>query len=181
VALLSRPPLGFRDGDPKKPYYGAGFLHNNFQGRNQKLFGSIIFGHNPSAQVSFYEPLIDPVHRLSFSTAASFSRVRNKSAIEAEATGDFEELHYDFGVGLGKRLSLFESVQLSLSYQVMEASSYRPGRTVSDGGIDRFFYTTASYSFARSTRIRLPRTVLGASITKYGLALGRKLFRFGMT
>jgi outer membrane protein assembly factor BamA len=141
------PIVGFRDGDPSRAYYGLGFRHNNFRGRNQKLFGSAVFGYNPSAQLSFYEPLIDAGRRLSFSTGASFSRVRNRSEIEANATGDFEELHYDLAVGLGKRLSLFETVSFSLAYQVVEISSYRPSRTVSPTGIDRFFTAGAGYSY----------------------------------
>ncbi|HSQ75281.1 MAG TPA: BamA/TamA family outer membrane protein [Bacteroidota bacterium] len=176
------PLFGFRDGEARKVYYGAGFLHNNFQGRNQKLFASAVFGYNPSVQLSFYEPLIDPVHRLSLSTAASFSRVRNKSEIEAEATGDFNELHYDFGVGLGKRFSLFESGSLSLNYQVMEVSLYRPGRTVSDTGIDRFFYTSAGYAYdSRDLREYASRgRYIGVSVTKYGLGTSDvNFFRFG--
>jgi len=176
------PLFGFRDGEARKVYYGAGFLHNNFQGRNQKLFGSVVFGYNPSAQISFYEPLIDPVHRLSFSSTASFSRVRNKSEIEAEATGDFNEMHYDFGVGMGKRFSLFESVSLSLNYQVMETSLYRPGRTVSDRGIDRFFYTSAGYAYdTRDLREYASRgAYFGASVTKYGFGTSDVNFaRFG--
>jgi outer membrane protein assembly factor BamA len=176
------PLFGFRDGEARKVYYGAGFLHNNFQGRNQKLFASAVFGYNPSVQLSFYEPLVDPEHRLSLSTAASFSRVRNKSEIEAEATGDFNELHYDFGVGLGKRFSLFESGSLSLNYQVMEVSLYRPGRTVSDTGIDRFFYTSASYAYdSRDLREYASRgRYIGVSVTKYGLGTSDvNFFRFG--
>ena len=165
------PLFGFRDGDPKRPYYGAGFLHNNFQGRNQKLYGSMVFGYNPSAQLSFREPLIDPTHRLSFSSAASFSRVRNKSEIEAEATGDFDEMHYEVGVGIGKRLTLFESISLSLSYQVVEISSYRFQRTVSASGIDRFLYATAGYSLDSRDLHEYPTRggYFAAAVTKYGL------------
>ncbi len=165
------PLFGFRDGDPKRVYYGAGFLHNNFQGRNQKLFTSFIFGYDPSARISFSEPLIDTKHRLSFSTSASFSRARNKSEIEAEATGNFNELQYDFRAGVGKRFTIFESVNLSLSYQVLEVSSYRPLRTVSGSGIDRFFSVTASYLFdSRDLREYASRgRLVGVSLTKYGL------------
>lgn len=176
------PVIGFRDGDPKKVYYGAGFMHNNFQGRNQKLFTSLVLGYNPSAQISFREPLIDPEHRLSFSTGAAFSRVRNKSEIEAEVTGDFDELHYDFAAGIGKRLTLFESVNLSLTYQVVEVSSYRPLRTVSSSGIDRFFSVTASYGYdSRDLREYPSRGLsLGASLTKHGLGTSDVNFaRFG--
>jgi outer membrane protein assembly factor BamA len=176
------PIFGFRDGDPGRPYYGGGFMHNNFRGRNQKLFGSLIFGYNPSAQISFYEPLIDATHRLSFSTAASFSRVRNRSAIEASATGDFDELHYDLSAGVGKRLSLFEMVSLSLAYQVIDVSVYRPLRTVSPSGVDRFLSVGAGYSYdSRDLREYAARGhYVGLSVNRYGLGTSDVSFmRFG--
>lgn len=165
------PLFGFRDGDPKKPYYGGGFVHNNFNGRNQRLFASVIFGYNPSAQLSFYEPLIDASQRLSFSAAGSFSRVRNRSAIEASATGDFDELHYDLSVGTGKRLSLFETVGLSLAWQVIEVSSYRPQRTVDASGIDRFLSVAAGYTYdSRDLREYAARgRYMSFSVNRYGL------------
>ena len=46
--ILPVPLIGFRDGDVKKLYAGGGLLHSNFDGRNQKLFGSVVFGM-PSA------------------------------------------------------------------------------------------------------------------------------------
>lgn len=66
--IIPLPLFGFRDNDPAKAYYGAGLLHNNFRGLNQKLFGSIVFGYNPSVAVSFpircsTEPMIS---RLAF-------------------------------------------------------------------------------------------------------------------
>lgn len=176
------PLFGFRDGDPSRAYYGLGFRHNNFRGRNQKLFASVIFGYNPSASLSFYEPLIDPVNRLSFSTGASFSRVRNRSAIEASATGDFEELHYDLAAGIGKRLSLFESISVSLAYQVVEISSYRPSRTVSPTGIDRFLTLGVGYAYdTRDLSEYASRgRYIGLTAYRYGLGTSDVSFtRFG--
>jgi outer membrane protein assembly factor BamA len=176
------PLFGFRDGDPSRAYYGMGFRHNNFRGRNQKLFASAVFGYNPSAQLSFYEPLIDATNRLSFSTGASFSRVRNRSEIEASATGDFEELHYDIAAGVGKRLSLFEYVSASISYQVVEISSYRLNRTVSTSGIDRFFSIGAGYSYdTRDLAEYASRgRYLGFTVSRYGLGTSEVSFlRFG--
>ena len=176
------PLFGFRDGDPSRAYYGLGFRHNNFRGRNQKLFGSVVFGYNPSAQLSFYEPLIDTANRLSFSTGASFSRVRNRSEIEASATGDFEELHYDIAAGIGKRLSLFEHLSLSVAYQVIEISTYRPARTVSTSGIDRFFSVGAGYSYdTRDLAEYASRgKFIGVSVSRYGLGTSDVSFmRFG--
>ena len=48
-------------------------------GRNQKLFASLVLGYDPSAGLSFLEPMIDPESRLSLGAGASFSRVSNKS------------------------------------------------------------------------------------------------------
>ncbi|MBP1690674.1 MAG: Surface antigen variable number repeat-containing protein [Bacteroidetes bacterium] len=72
------PVIGFRDGDPKKVYYGAGFMHNNFQGRNQKLYTSLVLGYNPSAQISFREPLIERVTLMNF-TMISLPALANGS------------------------------------------------------------------------------------------------------
>ncbi len=177
------PLFGFRDGDPKKPYYGGGFVHNNFQGRNQKLFASVIFGYDPSAQLSFREPLIDHERQLSFSAQTSFSRVRNRSEIEALATGDFNEMHYDVNVTLGKRVALEQSVYLNAGYRMLEVSSYRPLRTVSASGIDRYFYATAGYGYdSRDLGEYASRgRTLGVSVTKFGFGTSAVDFaRFGM-
>jgi outer membrane protein assembly factor BamA len=145
--LFPLPLFGFRDGDVHRFYYGAGFLHNNFQGRNQKLYGSAVFGYNPSLQLSFTEPLIDHELRLYFGSQLSFSRIRNRSEIEAAATGDFDENHYDANVTLGRRLTLFENAGINLGYRMVEVSSYRVNRTVSTDGIDRYVYITLNYQY----------------------------------
>ena len=51
--------------------------------------------------------------------------MRNRSEIEAAATGDFDEVHYDGNVTLGKRSDLFENAGVNLGYRVVEVSSYR--------------------------------------------------------
>jgi len=169
--LFPLPLLGFRDGDVNHFYYGAGFLHNNFQGRNQKLYGSAVFGYNPSVQLSFTEPLIDHELRLYFGSQLSYSRVRNRSEIEAAATGDFDEEHYDGNVTVGKRLSLFENAGINLGYRMVEVSSYRVNRTVSTDGIDRFLYVTLNYQYdSRDLAEYAMRGGFAAFyVTRYGL------------
>jgi outer membrane protein assembly factor BamA len=141
------PLFGFRDGDVKRAYYGAGLYHNNFQGRNQKLFGSIVFGADPSAQVSFSDPLIDHASQLSFGAQLSFSRARNRSEQEASVTGSFDEFHYDGNVSTGKRFGLYQYAGINVGYRMVEISSYRPNRTVSGDGVDRYLYAGASYFY----------------------------------
>jgi outer membrane protein insertion porin family len=145
--IIPIPLLGFRDGDPKRIFYGAGLLYNNFRGVNQKLFASFTLGYDPSANFQFYDPMVDPDSRLYFGIGVGTSKVRNRSAIEAAITGDFDERHHDINVLLGKRLDLYVRTGVKLGYSIVQLSSYRPGRTVSTDGRDDFFYCTIDYTF----------------------------------
>lgn len=177
------PLFGFRDGDVKRSYYGAGLYHNNFQGKNQKLFGSVVFGADPSAQISFTDPLIDRESRISFGTQVAFSRKRNRSEVEAAVTGDFDELHYGGSVSVGKRLGLFHTAGLNVGYNVVEISSYRLHRTVSDGGIDRYIHATASYTYDSRDLAEYPMkgAYAGVYAAKFGFGTSDVDFsRFGL-
>ncbi len=139
--------FGFRDGDPKRIFGGAGIQHENVGGRNQKFRTSIIIGSDPSAGIAFADPLLIHDERIFFSTALSFSRVRNKSELEIARTGSFDEFHYDVNATFGKRFTLTQVAGITLGFQQVEVSTWWPGRTVSASGKDRFLYATASYIF----------------------------------
>ncbi|HEX9005761.1 MAG TPA: POTRA domain-containing protein [Bacteroidota bacterium] len=139
--------FGFRDGDPKRIFGGAGIQHENVGGRNQKFRASVIFGSDPSAGIAFADPLLFHEERIFFSTALSFSRVRNKSEVEIARTGSFDEFHYNASVTFGKRFSLTQVAGLTLGFEQVEVSTWWPGRTVSVAGKDRYLYATGSYVF----------------------------------
>lgn len=168
--IIPLPLFGFRDGDPKKPYYGAGILHNNFRGMNQKLFGSIVFGYNPSLAFQYADPWINRDHNLYFNGALSYFRIRNRSAIAVVNTSNFDELHYDINVSLGKRFTLYTTAGINLGFQIVEVTEHRPGRTVNPEGSDKYFY--GSINFTHDTRdlrdYATQGTLLSAHITKYG-------------
>jgi outer membrane protein insertion porin family len=146
--IIPLPLFGFRDNDPAKAYYGAGLLHNNFRGLNQKLFGSIIFGYNPSIALSFSDPMFDRANDLYFSSSASYSQVRNRSELaRASSANNFDERHYDFFASLGKRFTLYENAGISLGYQIVKVTELGPGRTVSPRGIDKFLSGSLSYAY----------------------------------
>ena len=46
------PILGLRDRDWKKVFFGAGLLHSNFLGRNEKLYAALVFGYDPAVSLS---------------------------------------------------------------------------------------------------------------------------------
>lgn len=161
--------LGFRDGDPKKIYYGAGFLHNNLRGRNQKLYASLAFGYDPAFALSYLDPLFDHEHRLSLGSSLNYSRVRNRSVQEVTA-GDFDEHHYDVFGTLGKRFTLYERLSLRFGFSYVTVSEYAPGRTASPNGFDNFL--TLGLQYTLDTRDLAEYASKGAvtdlSVTKIG-------------
>jgi outer membrane protein assembly factor BamA len=168
--LIPVPLFGFRDGDPKKPYFGGGVLHNNFLGRNQKVFLSLVFGYNPSFDVFFSDPQIDREHHLFFSGSLSFSRVRNRSERETALSGEFDERHADINSTIGQRLSLYESAGINLGYHNVDVGEYRPGRTVSTTGRDAYFYGRLFYAYDSRDIREYPMAgrFVSVWITRYG-------------
>lgn len=168
--LIPYPIFGFRDGDPKRPYYGLGVLHNNVAGRNQKLFASLALGYNPSLALSFVDPLFDREHQIYLGGGLSFNRVRNRSEVESAITGSFEEYHYNLNGRVGRRLGLYQLLGLNLGFQMVKVSQYRVGRTVSTSGTDRYLYGTVSYSYDTRDLAEYPTqgTYLGLGVTKNG-------------
>lgn len=180
--LIPVPLFGFRDGDPKKPYFGGGILHNNFSGRNQKLFASAVFGYNPSIDLFFSDPLVDRENSLFLSGGFSYSRVRNRSEREVAATGDFDEKHLDANGTIGRRFSLYETVGLNLGYHLVDIDEYRPGRTVSPNGEDSYLYGRLSYTYDSRDIREYPAAgrFIALSTTRYGFGTSPVDFtRFG--
>jgi len=145
--IVPIPIFGFRDGDPHKIFFGAGLLHYNFRGRNQTLYGSLIFGADPSVAFSFTDPQIDRANNLFAAASASYSRVKNRSVVQSELTGDFYERHIDLNGTIGKRFTLYESGGINAGFHDVDVTSWLPGRTVSPKGTDRYIYVTASYYY----------------------------------
>jgi outer membrane protein assembly factor BamA len=142
--LIPVPIFGFRDGDPKKIYFGGGILHNNLRGRNQKLFAFLTLGYDPSLAISFSDPLFDHGRRLAFTAGASFARVRNRSEIYP---GDFSVDNYTASVGLSKRFNLFETLGLNMGFRGVLVDEYEPGFTLNTGGKDLFLTATLAFTY----------------------------------
>ncbi|HXX62282.1 MAG TPA: POTRA domain-containing protein [Bacteroidota bacterium] len=181
--IVPVPILGFRDGDPSKFFFGGGLLHYNFRGRNQKLFGSAVFGYDPAFAFSFSDPQYDRADNLFLGASISASKVRNKSVIQSDLTGDFDEQHYDVNGTIGKRLNLFESAGINAGFHAVNIGSLYPGRTVSPDGRDRYIYATASYVY--DSRNLLEYATQGSMFflyfTKYGFGESNVSFsRYGL-
>ena len=168
--IIPIPIFGFRDGDPHKFFFGGGLLHYNFRGRNQKLYGSVVFGYDPALSFSFTDPQMDREHNLYFGVSLGYSRVKNRSVIQSDLTGDFYERHEDINGTLGKRFNLFESAGINVGVHDVSITSYLPGRTVSPNGHDTYIYASASYMYdSRNLReYATDGTMVSLYVTKNG-------------
>ena len=108
--------------------------------------------------------------------------MRNRSEIEAAATGDFDEEHYDGNVTLGKRLNILRECRRQPGLPDGGGVELQVNRTVSTDGIDRYFYLTVNYQY--DTRDLAEYPMRGAFeafyITRFGLGTSEVDFtRYG--
>jgi outer membrane protein assembly factor BamA len=163
--------LGLKDRDWSKLYYGLGVLHDNFRGRNEKIYASFALGYDPFFTVRYQNPILSLESNLFLSSRVYYSRERNKSLISQQSGPNFDEDQYGLEGTLGKRFNLFQSLSLTLGYGVLTVSQNKVGRTLSPSGRDAFI--SAGLGFSHDTRdiAQYPSrgTYLGVSISKYGL------------
>jgi outer membrane protein assembly factor BamA len=163
--------LGFKDRDWSKLYYGLGVLHDNFRGRNEKIYASFALGYDPFFTLRYQNPILGLESNLFLSSRVYYSRERNKSLVSQQSGPNFDEDQYGLEGTLGKRFGLFRSLSLTLGYGVLTVSQNEVGRTLSPSGRDAFI--SAGLAFSHDTRdlVQYPSTgtYLGVSFSKYGL------------
>ena len=172
--LYPVPIVGIVDRDWSKWYFGLGVKHDNFRGRNEKVFGGFALGYNPWVSASYSNPWILGDQQLFTETSASYSDVVNRS-LDAQGEGpNFHEKHVTALQTFGKRLDPFHSLWFSVGFSYVGVSSYAPGRTLSDRGRDRYFsIALGARHDTRDLREYPTEGIYGAAvISKSGLGLG---------
>jgi outer membrane protein assembly factor BamA len=165
------PIIGLRDRDWSKIFFGVGVLHQNFLGRNEKLYAALVLGYDPMMTVAYRNPFLNEAGTEFLATQISLSKVRNKSA-ETTLSGDnYDERHVSLGLTLGKRLGIEHALSLSAGFEYVEVSEYLPGRTVSTAGRDKYPMVSLAYSFDTRDLGEYPGRggYLGVAVTKYGV------------
>ncbi|MDT8324369.1 MAG: POTRA domain-containing protein, partial [Bacteroidota bacterium] len=148
--LYPVPMFGIVDRNWDHWYYGLGVKHENFRGRNEKIFAGFVLGYNPWVSLSYSNPWIFGDDQLFTQTGFAWSEVVNKS-MESRGEGpNFDEIHYSVSQMLGKRLDPFRNVWLYGAYNYIEVSENRTGRTINEMGIDR--YLTVGFGASHDTR-----------------------------
>ncbi|MCB2205718.1 BamA/TamA family outer membrane protein [bacterium] len=172
--LYPVPLVGIVDRNWDHWYYGLGVKHENFRGRNEKIFGGFVLGYNPWVSLSYSNPWIFGDDQLFTQTGFSWSKVVNKSRESKGEGPNFDEIHYSASQMLGKRLDAFRSIWLFAAYNYIEVTENRTGRTINDMGIDR--YLTVGFGASHDTRnlIEYPTSGIYGSvyIAKKGFGIG---------
>lgn len=145
--LFPFPVFGLKDRDWAKVFYGAGILHNNFRGRNEKLFASVTLGYDPSVALSYRNPFLDAEGAYSIDSRLSYSRIHNRSLLAERTTGSFEKVHYAASVSIGRRFGTRHSVWLGTGFEIVDVDENLPGRTLSQDGTDKYPWLSTGYSF----------------------------------
>lgn len=137
------PVIGFRYRDVNKLYYGAGVMHQNFRGRNEKLFLSFALGYDRWVSLLYQNPKLTDDDDIFFRTAISYRHVHNLNVSDEE----YEQTNLATGVTVGKRYGLFQTLVGYLNYDVWMVSNLGLGRTASSSGRDAFFSLGLGYTY----------------------------------
>lgn len=164
------PVFGMKDRDWNKLYYGLGVVHNNFRGRNQKLWLGFALGYDPWVSALYSNPSIFGRDDLFFETELVYTHTENRSIQYAEELRDFSERRYIFNLTFGKRFSLFTTMTASLGYRSINTSEFIPGHIKTPDGSDNFMFGSLAFRYDTRDIIEYPMygTFVRTAISKSG-------------
>lgn len=169
--LYPFPIAGIKDRDWKKLYFGAGLMHQNFRGRNEKLFAAFVLGYDPAVMISYRNPMIDDELNHFLEVGLAWRVVRNRSLVVRIGNENFDERHFSVGLTFGRRFSIANTAWVGLSFNLIRVADYRIGRTIDADGEDAFPALTAGYVY--DTRdladYATDGTFIRSTITKFGI------------
>ncbi len=173
------PVIGFRDRDLSRLYAGAGVVHLNFRGRDEKLAGMFALGYDPFGAVMYRSPSIGRNKEYILSMGAGFSRGRNTGIQAGYASGEFDDTFGNLYVDVGRRFGIYNTVTLGTSYNYVSGNRDTTGLVLSPTGTDVFASLKLSYVYdSRNLRSYATRgSYLYFGLEKYGL--GESLVNFG--
>jgi outer membrane protein assembly factor BamA len=159
------PVFGMKYRDFSKLYYGAGVMHQNFGGRNEKLYITFRLGYDRMFMVNYSNPKLthDDVF---MSTALVLQNVHNLST----EYGEYENSNVFLRGTIGKRFGLYQTIAATLANEVWQVNDLRLGRTVSADGRGAFLSVSAQYRYdaRNNTEYTTNGTMISLGVTKSG-------------
>jgi outer membrane protein assembly factor BamA len=129
--------------DLSKLYYGAGMMHENFRGRNEKLFTLIYFGYDQLFMINYQNPKVTDDDDIFISTALTLQKLHNLSSNSEE----YMNSNLFLRGTVGKRFGMYQTLSSTLGYQLWQVSDPRLFSTSSLSGRDAFLTVSLSYRF----------------------------------
>lgn len=161
------PIVGFKYRNPKNLFYGAGLMHQNFRGRNEKLFFMFALGFDRWVQLGFQTPKLTSDDDVFLRSSVHYARVQSLG----ERDELYQQTQFSAQLSIGKRFGLYQSAMGWVNYDIWQVSAPMPGRTASATGRDA--YITFGVRYTYDTRNIREYTTDGwfasAQIAKYGL------------
>ncbi len=169
--IFPYPIFGLKDRDWSKVFYGFGFVHTNFRGRNEKLFTSAVFGFDPSVGISYRNPFLSSDGSYYIDSRLGYGLVHNRSVIAEEGLSqNFDERHFSTGLTLGRRIGIAHTLWLGVGFEMVDTRDRQPPTTIAADGRDT--YPVLSFGYLYDTRDLAEYASVGSlarfSVTKYG-------------
>ena len=164
--FIPYPIFGAKYHDITKWYYGVGVMHQNFRGRNEKLYGNFGLGYDQWLSFTYQNPKITDDDDLFFATTASIQKLHNLDT----ANGEYSNNNYSVQTTMGKRYGFYQTVYLNAGYNVWQVSEPQGGRTGSASGRDAFLSASMQYWYdtRNNHEYTTDGTLLKLILTKYG-------------
>jgi outer membrane protein assembly factor BamA len=173
--IIPVPVLGIKDRDWKKVYYGFGIIHNNFRGRNEKLWAGAAFGYDPWVSLMYANPAIFGRDNLFFETQLIYTKTESRNILYAEDQRGFGERRYIAEITGGRRFSLYTTVSVMLGFNSISIDPYVDGHTRSPEGRDRYMLGSVTYAYDTRDIAEYPMmgTFVRTSVSKAGFGESR--------
>ncbi len=139
------PILGFRDRDFNKFFYGAGIAHQNFRGRDEKVFASFALGYDQWLALHYENPKLTDDDDIFLRFNGRYGKSPNLSLL----TGTYDQYSYTTSVTVGRRYGLYQTFSGSVGYDILRVTTPAAGRTLSSDGRDAFANVGFQYSYDR--------------------------------
>jgi len=141
--IIPYPIVGMKYRDPSKLYYGAGFIHQNFRGQNEKIITNICFGYDRWITLNYQNPKVTSEDDIFISGVFAVQKLHSQST----SSGEYENSNVYVGGTIGKRIGLYQTLSGSLGYEVWQVNDPQLHRTISSSGRDAFLSAAVQYRY----------------------------------
>ena len=100
--------------------YGAGVLHNNLRGLNNKLLAELWFGYNPGGTASYVNPLFGGDKQFYYKALLYSMTLKSKTL---ETPERFDEYHRGFSFTFGRRWGFHTFSTIAVGYDYIKVPS----------------------------------------------------------